>query len=154
MLKNQKDFWAGILFMGFGGFFCLYSCFNYSLGTAAHMGPGYFPAALGGFLFVLGLIVAVKGICVVPEDPASGKFGSFDWLSFFIILGSVTFFAATLRSLGLVISMAGMIFISTLANRRFRLKESLILSAVISFMVWAIFVLGLNLMVPVWPAFF
>lgn len=42
------------MFMAFGGFFCLYSVYNYNIGTAFRMGPGYFPMLLGGFLFFLG----------------------------------------------------------------------------------------------------
>lgn len=41
------------MFMAFGGFFCLYSVYNYNIGTASRMGPGYFPMLLGGFLFSL-----------------------------------------------------------------------------------------------------
>jgi len=54
MIKDQRDFWAGLMFMAFGGFFCLYSVYNYNIGTASRMGPGYFPMLLGGFLFFLG----------------------------------------------------------------------------------------------------
>ena len=51
-IRNPKDFWAGLLFI-------LRHCrdrhrLNYTLGTAARMGPGYFPRMLGMLLIVLG----------------------------------------------------------------------------------------------------
>lgn len=48
------------MFMAFGGFFCLYSVYNYNIGTAFRMGPGYFPMLLGGFLFFLGFLITAK----------------------------------------------------------------------------------------------
>ena len=60
MIKDQRDFWAGLMFMAFGGFFCLYSVYNYNIGTAFRMGPGYFPMLLGGFLFFLGFLLRLS----------------------------------------------------------------------------------------------
>ena len=41
-IRNKKDFGAGIMYMAFGLFFAL-NALNYKMGTAAKMGPGYFP---------------------------------------------------------------------------------------------------------------
>jgi hypothetical protein len=55
-IKNGKDFWAGLMFMGFGLWFALVSQ-NYPMGSAVRMGPAYFPTVLGGMLVVLGAMV-------------------------------------------------------------------------------------------------
>lgn len=79
-IKNQKDFWAGVMFMGFGLACMLIALgppaflvstvqqvFNYKLeygyqmGTAVRMGPAYFPTVLGGMLAVLGAVVFARG---------------------------------------------------------------------------------------------
>jgi len=46
-IKSPKDFWAGLMFIGFGLFFMI-GADNYELGSAARMGPAYFPTMLGG----------------------------------------------------------------------------------------------------------
>jgi hypothetical protein len=55
-IKNGKDFWAGLMFIGFGVGFMIISR-NYAMGTAVRMGPAYFPSVLGGLLAVLGAMV-------------------------------------------------------------------------------------------------
>ena len=139
--------------MAFGGFFCLYSVFNYNIGTASRMGPGYFPMVLGGFLFFLGFLITSKSLLFKSSDEDGGKFGRFDWHSFGIILGSVAIFAFLLRPAGLIPATAAMIFISSFGNRPFRWIQTILLCLFLSVAVWLIFVLGLNLTVPIWPAF-
>jgi len=58
-IKNGKDFWAGLMFAGFGLGFMLVS-FNYPMGSAVRMGPAYFPTVLGGMLAILGAAVFVR----------------------------------------------------------------------------------------------
>jgi len=55
-IKNGKDFWAGLMFIGFGLWFAVVSQ-NYPMGSAVRMGPAYFPTVLGGMLAVLGAMV-------------------------------------------------------------------------------------------------
>lgn len=59
-IRNGKDFWAGLMFIGFGLSFMLIS-FNYPMGSALRMGPAYFPAVLGGLLALLGGVIFVRG---------------------------------------------------------------------------------------------
>ena len=49
-IKAPKDFWAGLMFIGFGGFFMVWALTHYQMGTAVRMGPAYFPTMLGGLL--------------------------------------------------------------------------------------------------------
>ena len=46
-LRNAKDFWAGILF-AVTGVLAIVTVQEHSLGSAARMGPAYFPTLLGG----------------------------------------------------------------------------------------------------------
>lgn len=108
---------------------------------------------LGGILCALGLIVSLLALVLKPQEDDHGAIGRFDWFSFSIILGSVAVFALTLRPLGLILSTGLMVFISSLANRRFRFLETLLLCGVMCFIVWLVFIFGLDLLVPVWPSF-
>jgi hypothetical protein len=60
-IKDQKDFYAGLVFIVFGGL-AMWLSTTYNMGTAARMGPGYFPFWLGGVLAALGAIVAFKAL--------------------------------------------------------------------------------------------
>ena len=48
-IRNGKDFWAGLMFVGAGLSFMLVAQ-NYPMGSAVRMGPAYFPTMLGGLL--------------------------------------------------------------------------------------------------------
>ncbi len=58
-IKDGKDFWAGVMFIGLGLAFVLFSR-NYPMGTAVRMGPAYFPTWLGGMMAILGLVCFVR----------------------------------------------------------------------------------------------
>ena len=60
-IKDYKDFYAGVLFLVFGGL-AMWLSTTYNMGTAARMGPGYFPFWLGGSLAFLGAIVLIKSL--------------------------------------------------------------------------------------------
>jgi hypothetical protein len=60
-IRNEQNFWAGVMFLVFGlGFVVLAR--EYDMGTAQRMGPAYFPTILGGLLAALGLIVSITSL--------------------------------------------------------------------------------------------
>jgi hypothetical protein len=63
-IKNPKDFWSGVMFVGVGAFFLIWAVANYQMGTAVRMGPAYFPVLLGGLLAVLGAIVLMGSFVI------------------------------------------------------------------------------------------
>ncbi len=65
LIKDGKDFWAGVMFVGLGSMFMGFST-NYPMGTAVRMGPAYFPTWLGGLMTVLGLIVFFRSFVGKP----------------------------------------------------------------------------------------
>ena len=58
-IRSQSDFWSGVLFVAIGVTVVVLAQ-DYRLGTAARMGPGYFPTLLGGLLALLGLTLACR----------------------------------------------------------------------------------------------
>ena len=71
----------------------------------------------------------------------------------FLILGSVVLFSLLLTTFGLMISLAAMIVVATLASKHLYWKETLIMIVVLDALAYAIFVVGIGLFVPVWPSF-
>jgi heme A synthase len=71
-IKDYKDFWSGIMFLAFG-LLAVYLAQSYNMGTSARMGPGYFPAVLGGLLALMGLWVLLASISFSPSAKAGEK---------------------------------------------------------------------------------
>ncbi|NBS72532.1 MAG: tripartite tricarboxylate transporter TctB family protein, partial [Betaproteobacteria bacterium] len=55
-IKSQKDFFSGLMF-GVVGIAFAWGATNYTVGSAARMGPGYFPLLLGVILAIFGAII-------------------------------------------------------------------------------------------------
>ena len=147
-VRSPKDFWAGILFIAFG-VAAVTIAYNYPLGTAGRMGPGYFPRGLGFIMIGLGSILSLRALKL-----AGGKiqFGSFKPL--LIVLGSVLIFAVAAPTLGVIIATILLIAISSTAAYDYRWKESIIAALAIATFTYAAFIWGLSLQLPVWPTFF
>jgi hypothetical protein len=142
-IPRSKDFWAGLLFLGFG-LLALYIARNYTMGSAVRMGPGYFPTALGWLLSALGVIIAARGL--FSADPVErGAFRPF------LVLVAIVVFALSLNPFGLVVSMVLLIGISALAGHEFHWLETIILAVVLSVLSVLVFVWGLGLQFRVWP---
>jgi putative tricarboxylic transport membrane protein len=63
-IKAPRDFWAGLMFIGFGTFFMVWALTHYQMGTAVRMGPAYFPTVLGGLLVFLGALVLIESFAM------------------------------------------------------------------------------------------
>ena len=146
MIKNKKDFWAGIFFIAFGAGAAAVAQEN-ALGTLSRMGPGFFPTALGVILALLGCCLSLRALLF--SGCGDGSLGGV--LGF--ILGSVAVFAVSLLELGVLLSIALMIVISSLASGRFRAREVAVLTVFMCLLCWVIFIFGVGLQVPVLPAF-
>jgi hypothetical protein len=144
-IPRPKDFYAGLLFVAFG-VFAIIVARNYPLGTAARMGPGYFPRLLGILLIVLGgalSLTALRG----RGPPLPG----WKWRPVSVVLLSVVAFGLVLTHAGLVLSTIGLIAVASTASREFRFKESLLSGALLAAMSVGVFVIGLKLQLPIWP---
>jgi hypothetical protein len=150
-VTHARDFWAGLLFLALGLAFAV-GAQNYALGTAQRMGPAYFPTILGGLLAVLGIYIAARGLRERAVD-ADGEVPRFHFRPLLLVLGAVLLFAVTLRPLGLVVALTALIVVGALGGPNFKLKEVIVITLVMVLLVLAVFIWGLGLTIPVWPAF-
>ncbi len=158
MIKSQKDFYSGLMFAGVGAAFAT-GATNYSIGSAARMGPGYFPLVLGVLLTVLGTAIAFKATVVETED--GDPVGRWGWRPLFFVLMANFVFGVLLAGLptlgvpamGLVVAIYGLTFIAALGSTEFRAKEVFVLATVLAAGSYAAFVWALKLQFPVWPTF-
>ena len=157
-IKSQKDFFSGLMFMGAGLAFA-WGATTYSVGSAARMGPGYFPLVLGVLLAVLGGVITFKALVVETED--GERMGTWAWTPLFFIIAANLVFGLMLGGLpsvnipamGLIAAIYALTFIASLAGEEFKLKEVVTLATVLAIMSYLAFIVLLKLQFPVWPAF-
>jgi hypothetical protein len=152
-IRHQKDFFSGVMFFALGLAFVGLAQ-KYAIGTASRMGPGYFPTVLGALLAVLGLAIAIKGL--TAGDRSGDRDGDVARLHFgplVIVLGAVLLFGALLRPAGLVAAALTLIGTAAYASHEFSLREVVPLALVLVALVLAVFVWGLGMVIPIWPAF-
>jgi hypothetical protein len=144
-IRAPKDFWAGLMFIAFGIGFLIVAQ-NYAMGTAVRMGPAYFPTVLGGLLALIGLAIFVESFVAKGERVPRIVFRPMT-----LIIVSIVLFGVLLKPLGLIVSTAILIGLGALGGHEFRLKEVVILYAVLVVFSVLVFVRGLGLPIPVCP---
>src|SRR5262245_35952863 len=108
LIRNHRAFAAGVLFLAVAVFYIVMS-FNYATGTAARMGPGFFPRMVG---IVLALIAIGIILGAVAPRAKRERLEAWDVKGLLWIAGSVALFGALLPSFGMVIALAVLIIIS------------------------------------------
>jgi len=195
-IKNPKDFWAGLMFIGTGVFFAVFAYANYQMGTAVRMGPAYFPFLLGGLLAFLGLLVFIEGFALegtgeklhlpfnivdlviavaifavlLEVAPRIGVSPDWAMLAASLVVSVLTVlyrpeakalvlisvaclvYGYSMKPLGLVGATAALVFISAYGGHEFKWKEVAILFVILILFSYFVFVKGLTLPFPMWPA--
>lgn len=157
-IKSQKDFFAGLLYLVVGVAFA-WGATTYSLGSAARMGPGYFPLILGVVLALIGAVITLRSLVV--ETPDGDRIGKWAFKPLFFVIMANFLFGILLGgipslgvpAMGLIAAIYALVFVAALAGSQFRLLEVLILATVLAVGSWAAFVYGLKLQFQVWPSF-
>jgi hypothetical protein len=147
LIRNPKDFWAGVLFAAFGAASILISS-SYPVGTAARMGPGYFPRALGILLLTLAALLVVRSFALRGRP-----LGMRNLKPLLIVLGSVLVFGLAAPRLGVAIATVLLVFLSSTADREFRWQEAIASAVVLAVFTLAVFIYGLGLQLPIGPPF-
>ncbi len=157
-LASQRDFFAGLMFTAVGIGFAV-GATSYEVGSAARMGPGYFPLMLGVLLAILGAIIILQSF--TKGGPGGDKIGAFAWRPLGFVLGANLAFGALLVGLpsigfppmGLIVAIYALVLIASFAQPGFQLRSTLILATLLAAGSYVAFVKMLSLQFPVWPAF-
>lgn len=143
-VKKPQDLGAGLLFIAFG-IVGLWFGRDYTFGTAARMGPGYFPTLLSWLLIALGGYIAARAF-VIEGPPIS----TIRWRALLAILSGVALFALTIQRLGAAIAIVLVICVSALGTRESRWKEVVPLAILVSAACVVVFIFGLKQPLPLW----
>jgi hypothetical protein len=146
MRGDAKDILGGSLIVLFG-VAAFYIGSGYNMGSAQHMGPGYFPLIISAVLVLLGLSIVVFAL------RRAGTIPRFRWRPAIASLGSVLAFALLIRSFGLVPAVFATVFVSAFGDQNWSAKRTFILAAALSLSLWILFskLLGLSMQGFIWP---
>lgn len=109
------------------------------IGTAAQMGPGYFPLVVGSIVVFLAVLIVVKAMLDADVKV------KFEIRSFAAIAVGVAAFAFLTPILGILPAVFVTVLTSSLADSRLRIKMKVVLALGVCTAVWLIFILGLQL---------
>jgi len=149
LIRSPKDFWAGLLYAGFGAAAVLIAR-DYGMGSSSRMGPAYFPTTLGSLLLLIGVASLVRSF-VVRGEPI----GAIAWKGMFLVTLATVLFGVLLRPAGLVIALAALILVSAAASIKFRFDwRALSMMAGLIVFCGLVFVKGLGLPVSLLGTWF
>jgi len=142
----SKDFLAGTLYVAFG-LLGLSLGRDLETGTAGAMGAGYFPRLVCALLIAIGALLSALSLMRAGENIERGK-----WRPFVFVTLSCLAFALLLYPLGLVLTLALTTALARLADGNVRAVPLLLLCALLIAINVGIFVVGLRIAIPLWPA--
>lgn len=148
MPKELRDFWAGVLYLVIGAW-AFYMAFDYEMGTAVRMGPGYFPKVLSGLLMLTGAISLIRSFFIQGE-PLTGL----AWGKTLYVVVSVCVFAVIVEGAGLAIAVIAVFFISAAASKYFNWKFTVGISLGAAVFCSLVFVKGLGIPLPIFGSWF
>jgi hypothetical protein len=141
-IRSPKDFWAGVLYLGFGVAAIVIGR-DYSMGTALRMGPAYFPTVLGALLSLIGAISLVRSF-VVPGEPV----GKLALRPLVIVTAAVFAFGFLARGAGLVVVVPMLVLVSAYASIYFRWRSAIALAIGMTIFCVLVFSKGLGVPLP------
>jgi hypothetical protein len=149
LIRSPKDFWAGLLYAGFGAAAVLIAR-DYGMGSSSRMGPAYFPTVLGSLLLLIGVASLVRSFFARGEP-----IGAIAWKGMFLVTLATVLFGVLLRPAGLVIALAALILVSAAASIKFRFDwRALSMMAGLIVFCGLVFVKGLGLPVSLLGTWF
>ena len=144
----HTDRQAGLLFILLGAGFAL-GAGAYDMGSAAQMGPGFFPRLLGVFLAVLGVAIFV----IAKDEGRPASAGALPWRPLLAVCAGVAAFGLSLEWFGLFIASGLLVGVSSFGQAGRRWGEVGLSALVLALLACAVFAWGLKLPLPVWPKF-
>lgn len=119
---------------------------DYPIGSATRMGPGYFPVALGGLMFLFGVYIMVQGI--LKKQTIEGGWSLRAWV---ILPIATVIFGYLVDHVGFVPALLTLVFLSAAAGSEFNFREVLYMAVILTVSSVALFIYALDLPYPLFP---
>ena len=143
-VKSPQDLGAGVVFVLIGVAGIVFGQ-DLAFGSAARMGPGYFPILLSYLIIAIGLVLAVKSLAI--EGP---RIEPIQFRPLLAILVAILGFGALIDQIGLALSAAALTIVAAHARRDVNRTETLLLAAGLALFTVGVFVYALKQPLPAW----
>lgn len=143
-IKSPQDLGAAAVFMviGLAG---IYFGHDLTFGTAARMGPGYFPIILSWIIVAIGVVVGLKALTI--EGP---RIEPLQLRPILIIILAILLFGLLINAAGLAITAVLLTILAAFARRDVNLTEAISLGIGLAIFAVAVFVYALSQPLPAW----
>jgi len=146
-IATRKDFWTGVIYIAVG--VCAFlMARHYAFGSAARMGPGYFPTLLSYLLLGLGILT-----CIVGAVKPGGATERWYLRPVLAVLAALVLFAYGIDGLGLFLTTVLVVILASVATPESRPIEVGIVALALAAFSTALFINALGLPIPAWPRF-
>ncbi len=142
---NHKDAIGGGLFALIGLYFLL-GAFEYPIGTARAMGPGYIPMLLGGLAIMVGLLIAGPALVRRQRVPTTAIRPA--WRPMALVLSGILVFGVVMEFAGLLPAIFALVAVSALGEKKMRPIPVLILAFATTAGIWLVFHIMLAIPAP------
>jgi len=147
----KKDYYGGTL-MTLVGLAAVWAGMQYHTGTLSHMGPGFFPVAVGSLLAFVGILIAVSARGDAPQQAAGHGHGHGHAApdlrgTVCIVLGTLAFLLFGKYG-GMIPATFAIVFISALGDRSNSIKQAFLLSVAMCVIAAVVFSWALQLQLP------
>ena len=143
-VRSPQDLGAGVVFILIGGAGILFGQ-DLAVGSAARMGPGYFPMLLSWLIIAIGLVLAVKSLATQgpPIPPIHLR-------PLTAIVAAILAFGLLIDRIGLALTAAVLVIGAAYARRDVDRRETLLLAVGLALFTVAVFVYALKQPLPPW----
>lgn len=144
---TRRDLMAGGLLAACGAL-TVWESSRYAFGTLGRMGPGYYPALLGGGMILVGLLIVLnRG---GREAGYDGALPPLDWRGAACIVAGVVSFLALGEYAGFAPATFACVFISALGDRTASVLGSAVLALCTTVAGMLVFSYALQIQLPLW----
>lgn len=144
-IVKSKEFWSGVLLLAFAAAFFGMTA-NSRMGTAADMGPAFFPRVVACLLAAVGLINLIRAAAA-----SAPSVDSLEFRPLLVILAATIAFGLLLERAGLLIAIFVATLIAVYARPSPGILEGVVLATVLMFGSCVVFVWGLGTQLPLLP---
>ena len=143
-VRSPQDLGAGAMFVliGLAGY---WFGRDLAFGSAARMGPGYFPMLLSGLIMAIGLVVGFRGLTV--DGPPVERV---QLRPILFICAAILIFGFLIESVGLAITAVLLTFVAAYARPEAKLGETAALGVGLALFTVVVFVYLLGQALPAW----
>jgi hypothetical protein len=149
--ERKRDYYAGFLIALIGAG-AAYEGRKYGMGSLNEMGPGFFPAAIGIGMSLIGAAIAMAGgetDSPAPRPQAHASSRAMDWRGWIALIGGTCSFIGLAEYAGLLPAIFACVFVSALGSKSTRWQEAGILALCVTAFGVALFAIGLKVQIPI-----